>query len=187
MTRRFRDQIPSIVAGTDWARFSTLVDVGGGHGTLLAAILTAYRGLRAQLVDLGPTAAEAARTFTAHDLDDRARALTGSFFDALPPGADAYLLCDILHDWDDDHAQAILRRCAEAARPTSRILVIEAVGGHHADSEFNLAMLDIFGGRDRTLDEFRDLAEPHGLTLTTVTDLTDQRCLLEFGPNASGH
>ena len=185
MTQRFRDQVPSIVAGIDWARFSTLVDVGGGHGTLLAAILNAHPQLRGQLIDLDPTAAEAVGTFTAHYLDDRAQALTGSFFDPLPAGADAYLLCDILHDWDDDHAHTILRRCTEAAHPTGRILVIEAVGGHHADSEFNLAMLAIFGGRDRTLDEFRDLAAPHGLTLATVTDLNDHRCLLEFEPTTS--
>jgi 2,7-dihydroxy-5-methyl-1-naphthoate 7-O-methyltransferase len=185
MTQRFRDQVPSIVAGTDWARFSTLVDVGGGHGTLLAAILTAHPQLPGQLVDLEPTATEAARTFTAHDLDDRAQALAGSFFDPLPPGADAYLLCDILHDWDDDNAHTILRRCTEAASPTSRILVIEGIGGHHASTEFNLAVLAFFGGRNRTLNEFRDLAAPHGLTLATVTDLTDRRCLLEFEPTTS--
>jgi hypothetical protein len=180
MTHRFREQIPSFVAGVDWARFATLVDVGGGRGTLLAAILAAHPGLRGQLVDLDPTASAAARTFTANGLDHRARALTGSFFDALPPGADAYLLCDILHDWDDEHARLILRRCAEAARPESRILVIEAVGGIRADSEFNLAMLAIFGGRDRTVAEFRALAGSLGLTLDTVTGLTGQRCLLEF-------
>jgi 2,7-dihydroxy-5-methyl-1-naphthoate 7-O-methyltransferase len=106
---------------------------------------------------------------------------------ALPPGADAYLLCDILHDWDDDHAHTILSRRTDAAHPTSRILVIEAVGGRHADSEFNLVMLALYGGRDRTLIEFRDLAEPHGLTLATVIDLTDQRCLLEFEPTTSSN
>jgi len=143
-------------------------------------ILTAHPRLHGQLVDLDPTATEAASTFAAHDLGDRAQARTGSFFDALSPGADAYLLCDILHDWDDDRASTILRRCAEAAHPTSRILVIEAVGGLRADSEFNLAMLAIFGGRDRTLDEFRDLAAPLGLTLEAVTDLTNHRCLLEL-------
>ena len=185
MTRRFRDDIPTIATGYDWARFATIVDVGGGHGTLLAAILTVYPRLRGQLIDLELTATEAARTFAAHGLGDRAQAIPGSFFDPLPAGAAAYLLFDILHDWDDERAHLILRRCTEAANPTSRILVVEAVGGHLAVSGFNLAMLAMYGGRDRTLDEFRELTAPHGLTLANVTDLTDQRSLLEFAWAAS--
>ena len=117
MKWRFREQIPQIVTGVEWARFATVVDVGGGTGDLLAAILAAHPGMRGQLVDLDPTATEAARTFTAHGLDDRAQALVGSFFEPLPSGADAYLLCDILHDWDDEHAHTILARCVEAAHP----------------------------------------------------------------------
>jgi hypothetical protein len=180
MTHRFREQIPQIVAGYDWDRFSTIVDVGGGHGTLLAAILAAHPRIRGHLVDLEPTAAEASRTFSAHHVEDRAQVTTGSFFDPLPEGADAYLLCDILHDWDDEHAHRILGRCIEAVHPTGRVLVIEPVGGRRANTEFDLAMLVIFGGRERRIDEFRTLASAHGLALDTVTDLTDQRCLLEF-------
>jgi hypothetical protein len=89
-------------------------------------------------------------------------------------------LCDILHDWDDEHAHQILSRCVEALPPTGRVLVIEPVGGRHADTEFDLAMLVIFGGRERRIDEFRTLASGHGLVFDTVTDLTEQRCLLEF-------
>jgi 2,7-dihydroxy-5-methyl-1-naphthoate 7-O-methyltransferase len=180
MTYRFGDLIPRIVAGYDWARFGTIVDVGGGRGTLLAAILAAHPRVRGHLVDLEPTAAEASRTFSAHQLDDRAEVTAGSFFDPLPAGADAYLLCDILHDWDDEHAHRILARCAEAAQPSGRVLVIEPVGGRWASTEVDLAMLVIFGGRERRVDEFRTLASAHGLVLDTVTDLTDQRCLLEF-------
>nr|WP_073486403.1 methyltransferase [Streptoalloteichus hindustanus] len=180
MTHRFRDQIPQVVSGYDWARFSTIVDVGGGRGTLLAAILAAHPGTRGHLVDLEPTATEAARTFGAHHVEDRARVTAGSFFDPLPAGADAYLLCDILHDWDDEHAHRILGRCAEAVHPAGRVLVIEPVGGRHAETEFDLAMLVIFGGRERRVDEFRALGSVHGLVLDTVIDLTDQRCLLEF-------
>jgi hypothetical protein len=180
MKWRFREQIPQIVAGVEWARFATMVDVGGGTGDLLAAILAAHPEMRGQLVDLDPTATEAARTLTARGLDDRAQALVGSFFEPLPAGADAYLLCDILHDWDDEHAHTILARCVEAARPASRVLVIEPVGGQHAESEFDLSMLVIFGGRERSVDEFRDLTARHGLALESVTGLTSQRCLLEF-------
>ncbi|MBP2336134.1 hypothetical protein JOF41_002312 [Saccharothrix coeruleofusca] len=186
MTHRFREQLPRIVAGVDWSRFSSVVDVGGGQGSLLAAILTAHPGVRGHLVDLEPTAADARRTFTAQGLDDRARVTAGSFFDPLPAGADAYLLFDILHDWDDEHAHRIMSRCAEAAHPAGRVLVVEAVAGLRADSESDLAMLVIFGGRERGLDEFRALGSAHGLLLDGVTELTDQRCLLEFRLSADG-
>ena len=180
MTQRFREQIPQIVAAGDWARFPTLVDVGGGNGTLLAAILAAHPGMRGRLVELAPTATEAAHTFNTHGLGDRAQALMGSFFEPLPSGADAYLLCDILHNWDDEHAHTILARCVEAAHPASRVLIIEAVAGERAVSEFDLAMLVMFGGRERSVDDFRDLTAQHGLTLASATRLTSQRCLLEF-------
>ncbi|MEU6560390.1 methyltransferase [Nocardia nova] len=180
MTNRLREQIPRIVAGADWSRFGSVVDVGGGRGDLLAAILIAHPGMRGHLVDLAPTADSAAGTFDARGVARRATVTAGSFFDPLPAGADAYLLVDILHDWDDENAHRILGRCAEAAHPASRILVIEPVGGIHAGSEFDLAMLVMYGGRERRVDEFRSLASPHGLTVTAVTDLTDQRCLLEF-------
>ncbi|MEV0029789.1 methyltransferase [Nocardia sp. NPDC050793] len=180
MTHRIRDQIPQIVAGFDWSRFSTIVDVGGGQGSVLAAIVAAHPRMYGHLVDLEPTAAQARRTFSAHGLEARTQVTAGSFFDPLPAGADAYLLVDILHDWDDEHAHRILNRCVEAVRPAGRVLVVEPVGGLRAASEFDLAMLVMFGGRERRIDEFRALAAPHGLVLDAVTDLTDQRCLLDF-------
>ncbi|SDM68377.1 O-methyltransferase [Allokutzneria albata] len=180
MTQRFRAQIPQIVAGFDWARFTGIVDVGGGQGSLLAAILTAHPRLRGHLVDLEPTAADARRTFSSQGLDDRTEVTGGSFFDPLPAGAEAYLLADILHDWDDEHAHRILDRCVEAARPAGRVLVIEPVGGLRASTEMDLVMLALYGGRERRVDEFRALGAAHGLVLDTVTTLTDQRCLLEF-------
>ena len=180
MTHRFRAHIPRIVAGFGWSRFATVVDVGGGEGGLLAAVLAAHPGMRGHLVDLAPTAAEARRTFAAHGLDARTEVTAGSFFDPLPAGADAYVLFDILHNWDDEHAHRILGRCVEAAHPDGRVLVIEGVGGLRASSASDLDMLVIFGGRERPLDEFRALGSSHGLVLDTVTDLTDHRCLLEF-------
>ncbi|HVX42482.1 MAG TPA: methyltransferase [Mycobacteriales bacterium] len=180
MTHRFYEDIPQIVAGFSWSRFSSIVDVGGGHGSLLAAILQAHTEIRGHLVDLEATAAGARRTFDEHGLGDRARVTAGSFFDPLPAGADAYLMFDILHDWDDEHAHRILRRCVEAAQPTGRILVIEGIGGMRAGSESDLSMLVIYGGRERRIDEFRALAAPHGLALEEVTALTSARCLLEF-------
>ncbi|OKJ92141.1 methyltransferase [Amycolatopsis sp. CB00013] len=180
MTQRYLTQVPRFVTGFDWSRFGTLVDVGGGHGSLLAAILKANPSMRGHLVDLAPTAAAAEMELREQGLGDRVEVSAGSFFDPLPAGADAYLLSDILHDWDDEHAHRILARCAEAAGAGSRVLVIEAVGGLGAQTEWDLVMLVLYGGRERRLDELRELAAAHGLVFDSVTTLTEQRSLLEF-------
>ncbi|OLZ57526.1 methyltransferase [Amycolatopsis keratiniphila] len=180
MTQRYLTQVPRFVTGFDWSRFGTLVDVGGGHGSLLAAILKANPSMRGHLVDLAPTAAAAEAELREQGLGDRVEVSAGSFFDPLPAGADAYLLSDILHDWDDEHAHRILARCAEAAGAGSRVLVIEAVGGLGAQTEWDLVMLVLYGGRERRLDELRELAAAHGLVFDSITTLTEQRSLLEF-------
>ncbi|MCR6487555.1 methyltransferase [Amycolatopsis sp. OK19-0408] len=178
MALRFRGEVAQLVGGFDWGRFASVVDVGGGQGELLAGILTAQPGVRGWLVDLEPTAAEAARVLSGFGA--RAEVVAGSFFDPLPAGADAYVLCDILHDWDDEHAHLVLARCVEALPAHGRLLVVEPVGDRWASTEIDLAMLVIFGGRERRVGEFEDLAAAHGLVLEAVTDVTGQRSLLEF-------
>ncbi|USX55691.1 methyltransferase [Lentzea sp. HUAS12] len=173
MTDRQRDWVPQVVRNYDWARFGTLVDVGGGHGSLLAAILKANPGMRGHLVDLEETAAGARAVLALYELGDRVEVTAGSFFDPLPAG-DACLLFDVLHDWDDQDALRILGRCADAC---DRVLVVESLGG---STEFDLVMLVHFGGRDRGLHDFERLASVHGLRLESVHRLTDGRSLLEF-------
>lgn len=174
MNDRMRAWIPQVVSNFDWSRFGTLVDVGGGHGSLLAAILAANPGMRGHLVDLEDSAAGACELFREHGLAERTEVTGGSFFDPLPSGGDAYLLFDILHDWDDEQAHRILARCAEAG---DRVLVVESLG---ESTEFDLVMLVHFGGRDRGLHDFERLASAHGLKLESVTRLTGGRSLLEF-------
>lgn len=176
MTERMRDWVPQVVRNYDWSRFGTLVDVGGGHGSLLAAILKANPAMRGHLVDLEDTAEGARAVLGLYDLGDRTEVTGGSFFDPLPAGADAYLLFDILHDWDDEQAHRILARCVEAA-PDGRVLVVESLG---ESTEFDLVMLVHFGGRDRGLHDFERLAAAHGLRLASVTQVTPARSLLEF-------
>jgi O-methyltransferase len=180
MVLRFLGQVPQILLGYDWSQFGSIVDVGGGQGDLLSAILAANPQMRGRLVDLAPTAVEAVSTFAARGVGDRAEVSAQSFFEPLPAGADAYLLVDIIHDWDDFNAHRILSRCVEAAPAGGRILVVEGVGGRRAASDVDLSMLVIFGGRERRVDEFIALGSAHGLELESVVDLSDQRCLLEF-------
>jgi len=181
MNWRFRVQAPQIAERFDWSRFSEILDVGGGDGTVLAAILHAHPELRGRVLDLSPTATAATDRFAAAGLDDRAGAVSGSFFDPLPVGADAYLLSDILHDWDDDHAREILTGCRRAAAPNGTVVVIEPVRGQGADTAIDLFMLMCFGGRERTVDELSRLAADCGLMLHSSGPVAEGRTALEFG------
>jgi SAM-dependent methyltransferase len=179
---RFQVQAPQIAARFDWGRFSEVIDVGGGDGFVLAAILQAHPDLRGRVLDLCPTAVAAADRFATAGLDDRARALSGNFFDPLPVGADAYLLCDILHDWDDDHARRILAGCRRAAAPDGSVVVIEPVKGHGVGTAIDLFMLMCFAGRERTVDELAALAAECGLELRGSSPVADGRTAMEFVP-----
>ncbi|MEV6237354.1 methyltransferase [Lentzea sp. NPDC051838] len=176
MTWRIRQRVPKFVEAVDWARFGSIVDVGGGPGDLLAAVLEAHRSMRGHVVDLsvGPARENLAR------FGDRARATAGSFFDPLPADGDAYLLFDILHDWDDEQAGRILGRCAEAMPDRARLVVIEGIRGVGAATEMDLIMLVHFGGRERSVEELVKLAEPHGLVLAGVTEVPGDHSVLEF-------
>lgn len=181
MNWRFQVQAPQIAERFDWSRFAEILDVGGGDGPVLAAILHAHPDVRGRLLDLAPAAAAAAGRFAAAGLDDRAGAVAGSFFDPLPAGADAYVLSDILHNWDDDHARKILTGCRRAAAPNGTVVVIEPVRGQGASTAFDLFMLVCFGGRERTVDELAGLAAGCGLALRGSGPVAEGRTALEFG------
>jgi len=182
MNWRFQVQAPQIAERFDWSRFSEILDVGGGDGFVLAAILHAHPDLCGRVLDLSPTATAAADRFAAAGLDDRASAVSGSFFDPLPVGADAYLLSDILHDWDDDHARKILAGCRRGATPDGTVVVIEPVRGQGADTAIDLFMLMCFGGRERTVDELAAMAAECGLELRGSSPVADGRTAVEFVP-----
>jgi SAM-dependent methyltransferase len=180
MNWRLQTQAAQIAERFDWSRFSQILDVGGGDGAVLIPILHAHPGLRGQILELPPTATAATGKFAAAGLEDRAGAISGSFFDPIPTGADAYLLCDILHNWDDDHVRKILTECRRAAAPNGTVLVIEPVRGYGADTGIDLFMLMCFAGRERTVDELAGLAAGSGLTLHSSSPVSDGRMVLEF-------
>jgi hypothetical protein len=161
---------PHLVTAFDWAPVGHVVDVGGGDGTLWAALLQAFPGLRGTVVDQPRTVATARETLLAAGLAERSAVVAGSFFDPLPPGAGGYLLSAILHDWDDPAAEAILRRCAEAAGTTGRVFVVEKTGedGESPRTDMDLRMLAYFGGRERGVAALTALATPSGLRVVAV-------------------
>jgi 2,7-dihydroxy-5-methyl-1-naphthoate 7-O-methyltransferase len=161
-----------------WSGIRTVVDVGGGTGSLLAEVLRAHPHLRGTLVDLPRTVAGSAEVFANAGVAGRATAVAQSFFDPLPAGADLYLLKSVLSDWPDAEALAILTRCREALSPASRLVLVNGVNpGETAAPE--LLMLVLVGGRDRTLAEFEPLARQAGLAVSASGRNASGRFLVE--------
>ena len=171
----------AVVNGYDWTTVRHVADIGGGTGTLIAAVLRRHPQLRGTLADLPETATRARQYLAGGGLAGRCEVVGQSFFDPLPPGADVYMLNRVIHDWDDAAASAILRRCAEAAGSTGRVLVVESAGGGDSAgfAEMNLRMLVLTGGRERTIDDYSALAADAGLRVTAVHHLTERQVAIE--------
>lgn len=159
---------PAILPDSDWSSVRTVVDVGGGTGSQLAEILRAHPSIRGTLVDLPQTIARAGDVFEAAGVANRVSTVGQSFFDPLPAGADLYVMKSVLADWPDADAARLLRRCAEAARPNGRVVIVGGVSLDAAVAAPSLLMLVLVGGQDRTLDEFRALARGAGLEVAAT-------------------
>jgi len=178
---------PQILLSDDWAPVRSVVDVGGGTGALLAEILRARPGIRGILVDLPRTATRSAEVFRAAGVAGRITVAGQSFFDPLPAGADLYLLKNVLADWPDREATAILTRCAEAARPAGRVVILGGVSpGDRGEASPELLMMVLLGGKDRTAREFGELALQAGLEISAAGRLPSGRFAIECRP-AGGH
>ncbi len=164
-----------------WESVGTLVDVGGGTGAMLAEILRTHRHVRGTLVDFPGTVARSAEIFEAAGVADRATAVGQSFFDPLPAGADLYLLKKVLNDWPDPETTAILRRCAEAARPGGRVVVVGGVSADGAPKGLEIEMV-LVGGRTNTLEGFGEQARRAGLEVSAVGRLPSGGIVVECRP-----
>jgi SAM-dependent methyltransferase len=175
---------PNVLVGLSWQSVNTVVDVGGGTGTLLAEVLRAHPAIRGTLVDLPRTVARSAAVFEAAGVSDRVTLAGQSFFDPLPAGADLYLLKSVLSDWPDPQAREILRRCAEAARPNGRVVLVNGVSpdGDNVASSPELLMMVLVGGKERGLAEFRVLAGTAGLEVVIAERQPSGRFVVECRP-----
>jgi O-methyltransferase/methyltransferase family protein len=169
-----RPENDAVARALDFNRFATVVDVGGAHGHLLAAILGRHRRVRGILYDQPQVVAGAAASgfITAAKLAGRITVQSGNFFNEVPPGADAYVMKYIIHDWTDDQCERILAHCRHAMAPGARVLVVEHVirPGNAADwgKMLDINMLVLTGGRERTKPEFAALFRRAGLRLLRV-------------------
>jgi hypothetical protein len=153
------DQVAdSLAAAYDFSQFRTIVDVGGGGGALIAAVLGRYPGVRAVLFDLPDVVGDARGFIEQAGFAARCELVGGSFFDSVPAGGDAYLLKSVLHDWYDADVKRILQVCHAAMRPDAVLLVIErllAPPNEGAEGKLgDLNMLVAAGGCERTTEEW---------------------------------
>jgi O-methyltransferase/methyltransferase family protein len=175
-----------IVENCDFSRVDSIIDLGGGEGRLLAAILTANPSATGTLLDL-PAATEAAKRYLQSEgLADRTNVVIGDLFGSVPSGHDAYLLKYILHDWPDEKSLEILRVCRRAMGPQSRLIIIDAViepgNEPHPAKWLDLHMMVALGGRERTAQEFRALLSASGFALRSAIPLPASTGIVEAEP-----
>ena len=174
----------AIVEAYDWAQFGTLVDIAGGMGSTLAAVLRATPSLRGVLFDVGHVVERAREHLREQGVADRCRTQSGSFFDAVPAGADAYFMKHILHDWNDADCLRILGNCAKAMSDRAKLLVCEKLvpsgNGFNVAKLMDLVMLvQTDGGRERTEIEFGELFARAKLRLARVVPTSADNYILE--------
>ena len=168
-----------------FGKLRQLVDVGGAHGHLLATILRRHKKLRGVLYDQPQVVAAAAKSgfLSAPELAGRSETRGGSFFEAVPAGADAYLMKYVLHDWTDEQCLQILGHCRDAMAEGGRVLAVDHVipkgNGAHWGKLLDINMLVLTGGRERTREEFRELFASAGLRLARIVPTACPLSILE--------
>jgi len=183
MTRQSTQQNSALVAAYDFSPFHRLVDVGGGQGSTLAAVLSAHPSLRGVLFDLPQVVAQTTPLDVA-GVRGRCEVIGGDMLRAVPEGAEAYLIKRVLMDWGDADSTTILRRCVDAMAEDGRVLVVEMLMPSGNDPSpaktFDILMLlNQPGGRIRTAEEFRELFNRAGLRLSRVVPTASPNSILE--------
>jgi hypothetical protein len=163
---------PTVAEAYDFSGVRTLVDVGGATGHMLATVLSRHSHLRGVLFDLPHVVRDAPALLQARGVEDRVAIETGSFFDHVPKGGDAYLMSHIIHDWNEDQCLTILRNCRAAMPANGRLLIIETVlpegDTPHQGKLQDLVMMVFPGGQERTEKEYAQLLSKAGFRLSRV-------------------
>ena len=170
-----------------WTGIKKVVDVGGGIGSLLVAILENRPTIRGVLVEQPALLADADRMLTKRGVRERCELLGGNFFDSIAASGDVWALSQVLHDWPDADCRAILQRCREAMRPKDRLLIIEMLTvpcePNLRISLMDLTMLMYFGeARQRTVEEYKNLFDTTNFSLTRVLPTTGAFSIVEASP-----
>ncbi|MCV7417126.1 methyltransferase [Mycolicibacterium litorale] len=183
MTNLSETAVVPLTAAYDFSPFAKILDVGGGHGRFLAAILAATPSARGVLYDLPQVVEGAPELLGRHGVADRVEIVGGSFFDSVPAGANAYVAKNVIHDWPDDQALTILRNIRAAADTGAVLLLAEFVIPEHPRAFIgnwtDLEMLMATAARERTEAEYRKLFEQAGFQLTRVVPTVAPISLIE--------
>jgi cyclopropane fatty-acyl-phospholipid synthase-like methyltransferase len=162
-----------------------VIDIGGGQGGFLAAVLTMNPTAHGVLFDR-PGVASAPQRLIDAGLEGRYETVAGDFFESVPPAGDVYIYKRVLHDWNDDECITLLRRCRDVIPPTGRLLVIDAViprdDDPHPAKIVDMIMMGILPGRERTADEFAQLLDQGGFELTNVVPTHSMLAIVEGRP-----
>jgi hypothetical protein len=177
---------PAVAAACDFSVFGTIADIGGSTGNLLATILGRHEGPRGILYDLPHVVRDAPAFIRQRGLTDRISIETGSFFDAVPAGADAYILSHVIHDWNEQQCLTILGNCRRAMNPGGRVLLVEMVLPEgdvpHPGKLIDIVMLTVPGGEERTAGQYADLLGKAGLRITRVVPTGSLVSIVEAVP-----
>jgi len=177
----------AVLLAYDFSRISFLVDVGGGQGQFLRTILQLHPEMKGAIFDLPATIEQVKQYVNGDPCGNRIAAIGGDFFHSVPEGADAYVLCGVIHDWDDDPAVQILRNCRLAMNRKGRLLLVEVVVPDDDDQCFSklldLNMMVMTGGRERTRAEFAELLNTAGFRLSRIIPTLAPQSVLEAIPS----
>ena len=179
-----RAQAPVLAQAIDFHRFDQIVDVGGGYGFLLLEILKLHSRPRGVLYDLPNVISDAEPLIKKEGLSNRCQAISGSFFEGVPEGADAYMMKLILHDWDDDRSLRILNHCRDAMASNGTIIVFDMIVPEGPDYGLTLwadmNMMLIAEGMERTESEWKELGGQAGLEIKSITLTPTSLSAIEF-------
>jgi hypothetical protein len=178
------DTAAAALEAYDFSPFHRVVDVGGGYGPLLAAILKANPQAEGVLFDTETIVEGARRYLEGEGLLERCELVAGDFFEAVPAGGDLYVLSQVLHDWDDEHGLQILKSCREAMPANGTLLVLEALMPERVSEpagvvDSDLIMLAMTGGRERTEAEYRELLAASGFRLARIVPTQSPTFVIE--------
>ncbi|MCI0538548.1 MAG: acetylserotonin O-methyltransferase [Verrucomicrobiales bacterium] len=176
----------AVVEAYDFSPFRCVVDIGGGHGQLLALILARHATARGILFDAPRVIETAGELLRAAGVAERCELRAGDFFEAIPAHGDAYLMSHLLHDWDDEHAKKLLTRTRRVTKPGTRLLIIEKLippGNEPSLAKLmDIHMLVLSGGLERTEEEYRRLLADTGFRLERIVPTASIMSVLEAVP-----
>ena len=181
------DEHRQIANAYDWTGAKTVLDVGGGVGSLLAAILEKQPGLCGILLEQPSVLPQAEQLLSERNIRERCKLIGGSFLDPIPAVAEVWTLSQVLHDWPDAECRTILGCCREAMRPNDRLLVLEMLTvpcqPNIQVGLIDMLMLMYFGeARQRTVDEYTQLFDATGFALTRVLPTAGAFSIVEAHP-----